>query len=62
MKVICPICRKPGTLKIRSIGFNRYVIIDHKNTQHSLGNVNNRDKIINELVNAYREYLETIIK
>ena len=61
MKVICPKCQKPGTLKVRTIKGKKYVIIDHRNTQHGLGPIEDKDKIINELVTAFKECISNIL-
>lgn len=62
MKVICPRCHNLGTLKVRTIRNNTYIIVDHGNTQHSLGSINELDLIIEQLTQEFKTYILEYIR
>lgn len=39
IRICCPQCGKPGMLKLKIVKGHKYVIIDHVNTEHSLGSL-----------------------
>lgn len=59
IRVTCPVCKRPGIVKIKIVKKKyKYVIIDHNDTEHSLGPLSkNIDWLREKVMESFQEIL-----